>query len=422
MMALAPRHRLLISSIIALATLIIFYYPTSSLSIAYFHNDDLRLMGNLNDLNSIHTTFNFIFSLENYKFRPVAQLQYVIEHFLFAGNYNVYVLYNICLVLVLNYIFLLFIHEKASLFVCVLLSLVLVTSKYFTYPIWNITGSFETLAAIIFLLIVFFSFSDIKSSKKLIAVLALLLIFTNERYLPFVAALPIIYHYKNSQDNFIVSIWAGIKYSIAISIAYLAFRYASGVPLIVGTQTDNVVDSFSATTFFYHIFQAYLEIFGFSIGPRYLTGFEFASWVPFDALINNSIYIRGLFISLFLLVVSVYYFAFKCYINQKAVLGFNLICLLLIMAGSITFRLELRFLLPSYLMLLLLFSSFRTFDKSDISWFNIRSFDRTLFFTFISLSIMYNFYYAVFFRSEVYFAKKLHDASIITFLWKMLYG
>jgi hypothetical protein len=209
----------------------------------------------------------------------------------------------------------------------------------------------------------------------------------------------------------------GAKYSAAILMTYFAFRYSLGMPLIVGTQTDIVIESFSVYNFTSHVIKAYGEILGFSVGPTYLTGFEFASWVPFDMLLNNTVYIRGFFISLFLLIVSVYYFIFKCCVTQKTVLGFNIICLMLILAASITFRLELRWLLPSYLMLLLIFCSFRSFGKCDDASFNIRLFDRVIFFSFILLSVMNNVYYYMFFRRGLYFAEKLHDTSIIVSLW-----
>jgi hypothetical protein len=116
--------------------------------------------------------------------------------------------------MILNYIFLQFIKEQ-SVVVCIMLSLVLVTSKLLIYPVWNITGSFETLAAILFLLIVLTTFSDVSSKNRLI-ILSLMLICTSERYLPFLVALPVIYHYKNSQNNFITSIWYGLKYAAVI--------------------------------------------------------------------------------------------------------------------------------------------------------------------------------------------------------------
>jgi hypothetical protein len=418
---LSMHHKLLIPSIFAFVTLMLFYYPTTSLSLDYFHNDDSRLMGQLNNLNDFHSTFNFIFSLEFSKFRPVANFQYVIEHFIFLSNYGLYVLYNICLVVILNYIFLLFVYEKTSLLLCLMIPLILTTSKFVIFSIWNIAGSFESLAVIIFLLIVLSLFTGSKSPRRL-TFLGLLLIFTSERYLPFLVVLPIIYYYINTENTFIQSILSGAKYSAAIVMTYFAFRYSLGLPLIVGTQTDNVIEGFSADKVASHVIKAYGEILGFSVGPRYLTGFEFASWVPFDALLNNTVYIRGLFISLFLLIVSVYYFILKCCVTQRAILGFSIICLMLILAGSITFRLELRWLLPSYLMLLLTFSSYRSFGKCDDASFNIRRFDRVIFFSFIFFSVLNNVYYAMFFRRGLYFAEKLHDTSIIVSLWSLMPG
>jgi hypothetical protein len=376
-------------------------------------------MGKLNNLNDFHAVLNFIFSFEYYKFRPVSYLQYVIEYLFFGNNYNGYVFYNICLVMILNYIFLQFIKEQ-SVVVCIMLSLVLVTSKLLIYPVWNITGSFETLAAILFLLIVLTTFSDV-SSKNRLTILSFMLICTSERYLPFLVALPVIYHYKNSQDNFITSIWYGLKYAAVILLAYFVFRYSFGVPLIVGTQTDNVIESFSGIRVFTNTIKAYVEIFGFSDGPMYLTGFEFVDWVPFGVLRKNSLYINGLYISSLLFVVSLYYFVFKCYFFKKETFLYNIISLILIIAASITFRLELRWLLASYLMLLILFTQSTHQLGPNESNFNLRGFDRTLFYTFIFLSIIYNVYYAVHFRHALYFAEKLHQASIFTSLASFLH-
>lgn len=410
-------YKLILSGLFTLVILIISYYPIANVPLDYFHNDDVRLMGELNSLIDFRSTINFIFSLEFFKFRPVANLQYVMEHLFFANHYKAYLIYNIFLVLGLNYIFLLFVYEKTGLFVCLLISLVIVTSRFFNYSVWNITGSFETLAAIIFLRIVFFVVSDNKASNKKLIFLALMLIFTSERYLPFLVVLPIIYLYLHSHDNFIQSLLKGVKYSVAILIAYFSFRYMLSIPLIVGTQTDNVADSFSATRFIIHVLKSYSEIFYFSVGPRHETGFEFVNWVPFNALVANKVYIIGFILSVFIFVISLYYFFFKCFILKKTTLVINLISLLLIMAASVTFRLSLRWLLPSYLMMLLFFVYNRPIGKCKECYLNLRLFDGLLFFMVTILSVTYNLYYMIFFRRSLYFAEKLHDASILSYLW-----
>ena len=212
----------------------------------------------------------------------------------------------------------------------------------------------------------------------------------------------------------------GGKYSIAILLIYFIFRYSLGMPLIVGTQTDNIVESFSVNKFSFHVIKSYGEIFGFSVGPKYLTGFEFVSWLPFNIVLKNTVYICGFFISFFLTAISVYYFFFKLFVKEKLVLLLNIICLLLIFSASITFRLEMRWLVPSFLMYLILLSSFRPFVKRNSDVFNIQLFDSMLFYSFILLSILSNFYYAIFFRRDVYFAGPLHDASILVFLKSLM--
>ncbi len=421
-MTVSKNPKIYLSIFFSFTVLVFLYYPTSGLTLSHFHNDDTLLLGRLSKLTDFYSAINYIFNLDCFKFRPIANIQYLIEYFLFGDNYNAYVLYNICLVLILIYVFLLFFYDKASLLACLMLSLILGSSKFLVYSVWNITGSFETLSAIIFLLIVFLIYNVNISAKKTVAFLALLLILTSEKYLPFLLTLPIIYHYNRSPKNFFESIIFGIKYSVTILVAYFAFRYFSGIPLIIGTETDNISESFSAIRFFSHVLKSYLEILGFSPGPKYLTGFEFVDWAPFNVLINDSIYIWGFFISLSLLVASLYYFLFKSYFKIKAAFTFNLIGFLSILAASITFRVELRWLLPSYLMLLLLFSTCRSFETCDTACFNIKLFDRTLFVSIIVFSILNNFYYAIFFRRGLYFAEKLHDSSLVAFFWAWLQG
>lgn len=414
-MKMLKSKKLYLSMFVSFAALMILYYPTSGVALNYFHNDDLLLIGRLNNLTDFHSAINFVFNIDWFKFRPVSNFMYLVEYYIFSDHYNLYILFNIGLVLIVNNIFLLFVYEKENLLVCLMLSLMLVSTKFFTYSVWNITGSFEGLAAILFLLIVLSIFSSDGASGKNLVFLSLLLILTSERYLPFIAFLPVLVYWKKSEKNFLVSVLLKTQYAVAILFGYFFLRYFLDMPLIVGTQTDNVIESFSVAKVLFHIVESYSEIFGFSIGPKYLTGFEFVDWVPFNVLINDSIYIRGFFIGLSLSAVSLYYFLFKSFIKNKSVFLFNLIGFILIMAASITFRLELRWLLPSYLMLLLLFSTFSSFDRNDDGYSNVRSFDRTLFISVISLSLLHNIYYAIYLRRSLYFAEKLHDASFVAF-------
>ena len=206
---LMMRDKLLISGIFAFLTLIVLYYPTTHLTLSAFHSDDSRILERLNNLNDFHSILNFIFGVDFFKFRPIANFQYLFEYYFFASAYNAYLFYNICLILIINHVFLLFIYKKSSLFLCILLTLVLVTSKFLMYSIWNITGSFETLAAIFFLLTVYFLFNPPKSPQIIIPIFGLMLILTSERYLPFLVALPPIYFYIIEKNNFISSILSG---------------------------------------------------------------------------------------------------------------------------------------------------------------------------------------------------------------------
>ena len=100
-MLLLKNHKLYVPIIFSFVILIFLYYPASTLTLEHFHNDDTLLMGRLNGLNDFHSTVSFIFNVESFKFRPIANLQYFIEYIIFFNNYNTYVFYNIFLILII---------------------------------------------------------------------------------------------------------------------------------------------------------------------------------------------------------------------------------------------------------------------------------------------------------------------------------
>lgn len=406
--------KIYIPILLSFAALFFLYYPVVTVDVTYFHNDDLLLLNKLAAVENFNSLINFLFNVENYKFRPIANLQWLIEYGIFGRASKAYIVYNIVLVLVVNYIFLLFFYQKSHFIVCMVLSLLLASSKFFTYSIWNITGSFESLAVILFLTMIWLVYSKSDLSKFWFFVLACLLIFTSERYLPFVVVFPIVYGYFYSSHNFLKAVLNNFKYSIIVLIIFVSLRYFLGLPILVGTQTTNVIDGFSISRFFLHFFKAYVELFGVSIGPKYLSGFEFVDWVPFSVLMDNSVYMRGLFIGFGLLVISVYYLLFRMCVGNKDIFIFNFIGFILILAASITFRVELRWLLPSYLMLLLIFSERLNFDIFDSNGSNLMRFDRALFYSFVSFSLLSNINYAIYYRRSLYFAERLHDGSFLS--------
>ncbi len=398
---------LVISLLFSLSALLFFYFPTTQLDISFFHNDDFLLINKLNSLSDSSSVFKYIFNIDAYKFRPISNLQYYFEHYFFQGNFTYYIYYNIFLVLSINFILLLCIGNLVNLLQSVLISLALVTSKFLVYPLWNITGSFESLAVIFFLLLVFLvTNSKFRATKYKFILVTLLLIFTSERYLPFLCVLPIILEYKKTH-SLQKSIYSKIYSSLAIFSAFVLLRYLLNIPLIVGAEVDNVLNTFSPLRFIFHLSKSYIEILGASIGPRYLTGSEFLYWVPLPAW--PTFYKISTFCSVILIFSSFYYFFFKN--NFRRFLTFNSFILIMAIAASVTFRLELRWLIPCYIILLLILATNikeLPFSKKSPN-LNIK-----FFYVYIIFLLVYNLIYQIYFKGSIYFAGKLQSIAFFT--------
>jgi hypothetical protein len=398
--------------------LIFLYAPTASIDLAVFHNDDHNLIKRLSDIEGFSSALSFIFNIDHHKFRPISNFQYLMEYYLFSENYSLYVYYNIFLVTLLAIAILFVLHKihggEISWVAYIAISAAFITSKFLIYSIWNITGSFETLASLFFVTVIHYLFLP---NKKRLIFFSICLLLTSERFLPFIFIVPILYFYLNNNENLFKITLKRIILPLAILMGYASMRFALGLPIIVGTQTDNIAQSFSFNAFSIHILQSYIEIFGFSSGPAYLTGFKFADWVPFTALVDNKPYFSQLVIFSILFVVSLYAFIFCIFSTKKKEIALNIIALSVIAAASITFRLELRWLLPAYFSILLLVSSCLLTNTNQ---FSVNLFKKSLFTLLIISTLSANIIYAVGARPSLYFADKLHQASIFHHFYKSL--
>lgn len=395
--------------------LILYYYPEKQINLTFFHGDDVSLINILKELSSYNSIVEFIFRPSNYKFRPISNIHYYIEYSLFLDNYKLYVLYNILLLLIVNYFMLLCLHKQLNLLSCIFLSLTLVTSKFFVYSIWNITGSFESLALILFLATL--RALLLKKHYLKIIVLSTALILTSERYLPFVVILPILYAFQLRNGNIWDSVKAKLQYTILIVGVYFILRTFLDVPVIVGTQVDNVVSSFSISHFSKHFFESVLHTLGYINGPRYLTGLEYPYWLNFNSWGNTSKKI--LYVQLITVFLAVCLIRFKTI--QSKTLYF--VFFAMIAAASITFRLELRWLMPCYVVFIILISTRNQKNLDAIKHPRstlknvINVFDRISWPLFISVSLLFNIYYLIHLRRNLYFAEHLDKAA----LWRHIF-
>lgn len=397
------------------------YYPAHNISLNYFHADDHRLIQTMASVKNISDIFSFIFSTGAFKFRPLAHLNWLIEYQLFGNYYLGYIAYNIALMAFSAGLFFMIVSKYLNNLGRLLIMLVFLTSRFFTYSLWNITGSFESLALILFLIIIYLvinrSDNDRKSLIKII-LLSIALILTNERYLPFLIILPFLSMSKSYFLNGIKfnSFIKKIMYSTLILLSFILLRLSLDVPFFVGTQTDNIAKSFSFEGVISFYIKAIFEVSGFSSGPRYLTGFEFVSWVPINQWPSSLLILTS--VSLLLTSLSLNYLLS---IINKNNLGLFLCFLIILLSASVTFRLEMRWLAPSYVLLLILFASHGgSLFLSECKSVSTQKFEPLWLKLHFSLILVFSFainlYYTAHLRKGLYFAGGLSEASLFKFI------
>jgi hypothetical protein len=399
--------------------LFLFYYPEHNIGLSHFHSDDQRLIQAMTSLKNTPDFYHFIFDVSNFKFRPLANFNYLIEYQLFGNFYPGYIAYNIALMAISASLFFIIISKYLNNLGRYFILLTFLTSRFFTYSLWNITGSFETVALILFLLIIYLVMNRPDNDRKSliwIILLGISLILTNERYLAFLIVLPLM-----AKDYFLngINFNSFIKkiiYSTLILLSYILLRLSLYVPIFVGTQTDNIAESFSLERIIGYFIKAIFEVLGFSSGPKYLTGFEFVSWAPISAWSNSLLILTS--VSIFLTALS---FNNLFSIIKKNNLGLLVAFLAMLLSASITFRLEMRWLAPAYTLLLILFAShggslFLSWSKSGSIQICQPLWLRLHFSLILVLTFVTNLYYAIHLRGNLYFAGELSKSSLFKFI------
>ena len=390
-------------AVLSFLLLMLTYFPVISPTLDYFHADDSRLFAQLAIVYRDGTFFNFIFDPAFFKFRPIANAQYLLEYAIFGGNLSLWILYNILLLSFACYLFIKLLEKRIAIFPLLLLLLLFIFSKFITYACWNLTGSFEALGLVLFLSILsVFGMENLKLRSYLFIFLSLALILTSERYLPFVVLVPLLLYLSDSlirRKQF----FTYVAISCTVVVAYLFMRYMLSVPLIVGTQTDNVLESFNFARLCFHFAKALGEMFGFNFGPTYLTGYEFPLWVPVGQWSRGAHSMLGLSV---LAVISNLWLYFKAATKAKSYY-LNAALIVLAFAASVTFRLEIRWLAPCYVALLLMIASNYNVD--------VKANNLLLCFALLP-SVALSLIYTLTLRGNLYFAGKLHSTSLSTLL------
>jgi hypothetical protein len=400
---------------LAFILLIIFYYPFGGIDINHFHNDDYLLITRLAEIDSTDNFLKFLFSTQAYKIRPIANLLYFFEFKLFENNYNYYLLFNFLLFAVFISLLLNFFFQNFSFLIKFLILSIVITSKYYVYHLWNITGSFETFGLIIFILIlkILFSYEDNQYTKNFLLILfAIILFFTNERYLLIILYLPFaqsIIHKKNLLDG----LRPAKPYIVSLFVlgVFVIIRSVIGIPIFVGTQTSDIVKDFNLYLFLYHLMSSFFELYGFSTLPTYLSGYKEYFNIPISEWKFSYIWLHLIFSLIFLFNLSV------TILFCKKNFTYLIFLFLILLTASVTFRLEMRWLAPAFVLILIFYSFTFTYFMNEKKHFKfLQKIDikqSYLILAFLILFLLNNIYYVKHFRDSLYFGGLFDNQTII---------
>lgn len=381
------------------------YLPLHGDMISYFHDDDQILLRRLSLINDISSAFDFVFSIDAFKFRPVANLIYLIEFILFNSHSNGYIVFNlvlnmICIAIVFDLI------QNQSVVIKALTGLVICSSKYVIYSIWNITGSFEALSAILFLL----TFRRIMRGQGdfLFVALSVLLILTSEKFLPYVVISPIIYSIVNRKSA--AGLFRSFAYSIVVILSYVALRKFLSVPIFVATESRVMFDSFVLREHLYRYVLSLLELFGLSVGPKHLTGFEIPDWVTISQLASNSKFVAQFTFFSILAIFSYSVFLISACLTNRRRMASIFVMFLMLLPVSMAHRIELRWLFPSFLMFMLTITHTLNAGSTAVR-FQVIYYRMTV--VFLSFFVFCNLYYALRLRGSLYFSFEFDKSVLI---------
>jgi hypothetical protein len=333
----------LFAAALIFATLIFWFNPYLNVPI---RGDDINLFNELRGSAPI----DFVFSTTAEKFRPVFNLVASIVYFLCGEQFARWVNINLVLHCFSALVFFrIALNLRASIWVATCIALTIATSRFAYVNIWLASvGLLESLAllqlsGILFFIERYLRLGDRSDNTRALAIF-FLLAFTHERFL--VLALPLaVYPILSSFKDYGRTLRFNSIFCIAIVAGNVLIKYFLGIGFFVGTGgtviDGNIVESLSN-----NIPSATLNLLGWSSGPSYLMIEDALVAKPQIRLLS------ALLVACSLVALAPISQCFNlCDARKKelrllVLLGLSM--LLLILAASVTFRLEARWLLTPF--------------------------------------------------------------------------
>lgn len=343
-----------------------------------------------------HNFIDFLLNIAANKFRPVLNLVLFVLFKLFGNQIWLFDVFN----LFLNFLIattLLYIFYKLSrnLFVSTCLCCAYIVSRFAYYSISQVLGIMEALALFLAIILAYLMWRYLNTQKinyywASISVFTLL-IFTHERYISLLFFFLIILMILGiNWKNLILFIIATLPVILSLGLKLFVFN----IRPLDGTGGTSILDTFNFSQFVGFVLSGIHYIFGVNSGPTYLNGISY-DIVPWYLNILICVGFMCLAVIGILLIIR---FTRD---NKQNIMIYakNIVCFLAfllstIIAASVTFRLEMRWLYVSFAGFLFLLSYVIGLLLTDI---HIKKYVTTFFLLWmcmvISTELLYRNYY-----------------------------
>lgn len=335
--------------------IVICKFVNNNISIRSLYMDDLSNYYYFLRQNIFEYSFGVVENQVHY--RPVFYFLLYIYFIFITGNIALSVKINI-IITAMTGVLLYYISKriKINFVFSILISIMFLFSRFSIFQIGQCIGIIDSVSLILSLFIFILCYDFIHTGKKinLIYLLFFLVCFTHERYMCLFVLLAVSLllcdkiNKKNKLKNFL--------FLILIASSIFIIRYILlGFLIPRGTAKTVITETFTIKQFLNHIFEQFGYILGFNSGPDYLCG------IPYKDINNiTAENIIGIYSIISLWIIFVYFIVKILYLiktkNIKVFFGdifFLSYILSCIIASSVTFRLEMRWIYSSYAVFLI---------------------------------------------------------------------
>ncbi len=357
-----------------------------------------------------------LFAVSGIKYRPVVRVLQAAEVWLCGNDYTAFFLVNLCFqCLVTGVLYWLALRISRRRSIAFFIAGLFIVCPFSYYSIMQVHGIMEAACIFFLLFTIFFGLRFFRTGKAVQLLLSCLFaaftVFTHERFL---ALAPV----------FVIAVLLcgriGWKKKIPLAVmslvpfaANMAVKRLVGVSVMEGTGGESI--SLSVGTVAGFVGRGLMAVLGINNGPSYLNGYTYdqyslaeqrSAWVMFG------IAVLALLLCLLRLALEDKprrkAYGFKCVLLAVLTIG------ALLLAGSVTIRLEMRWLLAPYVVVLLLLA----YCFRKINWAH---FGELALIALTGLSIFINIHY----RAEigqVYFTQVMKRAQAVYELTIGRYG